>query len=152
MLHIERGVNTDASIEQLEHILVALRVARARCIRVREFIDHRQTGMPGEDRIEIHLLEFRSAILDLRPRHDRHSFEQRFRFLATVCFNNADHHLASFRLFLPRGLQHGVGLAHAGRHPEENLQFAARCSPFFTLHSGKKRIWIRAFGVAHGRL
>jgi hypothetical protein len=60
--------------------------------------------MPREDGIEVHLLELRSAILDLRPRHDRHSFQQSFGFLATVCFYNPDHHLASFSLFLPRSL------------------------------------------------
>ena len=117
-----------------------------------QFIDNREPGMPGEDRIEIHLLELCSAILDLRARHDRHSFEQRFGFFAAVCFDNADHDLASFRLFLPRGLQHGVGLAHARRHPEENLQFAARSCRFFALHAREKLIWIRPFGVAHGRL
>ena len=47
-------------------------------------------------------LERRAAIFDLRPRHDRHSFEQRFGFLAAVCFDDADDNLASFGLLLPR--------------------------------------------------
>ena len=100
-------------------------MTRARCVRVCQFIDDRETGMPGEDRIEIHLLELCSAIFDLRSRHDRHSFQQRLGFFASVRLDNANHDLASFSLLLPRGLQHGVGLAHTGRHPKENLEFAA---------------------------
>ena len=50
-------------------------MTRAGRIRVGQFIDNRETGMPGEDGIEIHLSRFRSAILKLRARHDRHAFE-----------------------------------------------------------------------------
>src|SRR5258705_13317284 len=64
VLDVERGVNTDAAIEQFEHILVTLRMTRARCVRVGQFIDNCETGMPREDRIEIPPLELRSAIPD----------------------------------------------------------------------------------------
>ena len=53
------------------------------------------------------------------------------------------------RLLLLRGLQHGVGLAHARRHPEENLQFAARGGGFFALHARENLIRIWPFGLAH---
>ena len=149
MLDVERGVNTDARVEQLEHVLVALRMARSRRIRVRELIDHGQPRMPGEDRIEIHLLELCSAILDLGAWHDRHSFQQRFGFLPAVCFHNADHHLASFALFLPRSLKHGVGLAHARRHPKENLQFTAGRLRLVPLHARENLVRIRACRLTH---
>ena len=126
VLNVERRVNVDAGIEQLEHVLVTFRMTRARRVRVREFIDNRETGMPGEDRIEIHLLELRSAIVNLRARHDWHAFGQRFGFLAAVRFDNADHDLDALLQLLPRSLQHGVGLAHARRHAEKNLELAAR--------------------------
>ena len=126
VLNVKRGINIDSGIEQLEHILITFRMTRAGRVGVRQLINNCEFRMPGEDGVEIHLLELCSAIFDLRARHDRHSFQQRFGFLASVRFHYSDHHLASFRLFLPRGLQHGVGLADTGRHPEENLEFASR--------------------------
>ena len=108
--------------------------------------------MPGEDGVEIHFLELCSAIFDLRARHDRHSFQQRFGFLAAVRFHNSDHDLASFRLFLPRGLQHGVGLSDTGRHPEENLEFAAGGLRLLALHAREKCVRIRTFRIAHATL
>jgi hypothetical protein len=67
-------------------------------------------------------------------------------------FDNADDDFAAVRLFLPRGLQHGVGLAYARRHPEENLQFAAGGLRLFALHARENRVWIRPFGLAHATI
>ena len=108
--------------------------------------------MPGEDGVEIHLGERRAAILDLGARHDWHSLDQRFRFFAAVCFDDADDNFASLPLLLPRRLQHGVGLAHAGRHPKENLQFATGSGSFFALHAREKFVGIRPFGLAHAAI
>jgi hypothetical protein len=66
-----------------------------------------------------------------------------------MCFHNADYDLTAVRLFLPRGLQHGVGLAHARRHPEKNLQSAATSCRLLALHLREKRIRIRPFGLTH---
>ena len=63
-----------------------------------------------------------------------------------MCFDNADDDSTTLRLFLSRGLQHGIGLAHARRHPEENLQFATVGGYLFALHTRENRIWIRPFG------
>src|SRR5258705_1556694 len=98
--------------------------------------------MPGENGVEIHLSERRATILDLGARHDWHSLEQRFRFFAAVCFDNADDNFASLPLLLPRRLQHGVGLAHDGRLPEEIFQLATVRSSFFALHSRATHFWI----------
>ena len=136
-------------IEQLEHVLITLWMTRARRIRVRELIDNRESGMPGQDGVEIHFVERGAAIFDLRARHDRHPFEQRFRLLAPVRFDDADHDFAALLLLLPRRLQHRVGLAHAGRHPEKNLELAARSGGLFALHLREDVIRIRPFRLAH---
>ena len=64
VLDVERGVNIDARIEQFEHVLVTFRMPRTRRVRVREFIHHRESGMPGENGIEIHLA--RASCRDIR--------------------------------------------------------------------------------------
>ena len=82
--------------------------------------------MPRENGIEIHLLERCPAILDLRSRHDRHAFGQRFGFFAPVRFDDADDDFGALLQLLLCGLQHGVGLPDARRHAEKNLELAAR--------------------------
>src|SRR4029077_10564360 len=138
MLNVEGGGNVASSIEQLKHILVALRMTGARCVGVCQFVDNSETRMPGEDGREIHLLELCSAIFDLRSRHNRHSFQQRFGFLAAVRFHNSDYDLTSFGLFLPRRLKHGVGLPYPWRHTEKNLRLAPGGLRFVALQLREK--------------
>ena len=149
MLDIESGVNIDAGIEKFENVLVTFRMARSRRVRMGKLIDHGKPGMPCQDGVEIHFRQARSAILDLGPRHDRHAFEQRLRFLATVRFNNPNDDLAFFRLLLPRRLEHGVGLADPRGHSEEDLQLATGRRGFLALQMRENRIWVRPFGLAH---
>jgi hypothetical protein len=75
MLNIERRINVDPCIEQLENVLVPFGMTRARRVRVRELVNHRKSGMPGENRVEIHFREGGAAIFDLETRDDRHSLE-----------------------------------------------------------------------------
>src|SRR5260370_531489 len=105
--------------------------------------------MPGENGVEIHLSERRATILDLGARHDWHSLEQRFRFFAAVCFDNADANFESFPLLFPGWLEDGVGLGHAGGHREENFQFAKVRSSFFALHTRENHVWIRPVHLTH---
>ena len=51
-------------VEQLLDVLPALLVARAGDVRVRELVDERDLRLPGEDRVDVHLLERRAAVLD----------------------------------------------------------------------------------------
>ena len=49
VLHVDRRVDVDAGGENIRDILVALLVLEARSIRVRELIDQREVGRPGDD-------------------------------------------------------------------------------------------------------
>ena len=77
---------------------------------------------------------------------------QRFRFFAPVRFDDADHDLGALLQFLLRRLQHRVGLPHPRRHPEENLQLAARGGRFFALQLREDLIRIRAIRLTHLRI
>ena len=57
VLNIDRGVDVDAAVQQLFHIEIAFGVAAARCIGVRKLIDENDLRVPGDDGVEIHLLE-----------------------------------------------------------------------------------------------
>ncbi len=103
VLNVERGVNIDARIQQLEHILITFWMMRTRRVRVREFINNRKSGMPGENRIQIHFSQRRAAIFNLHTRHDWHSFEQCLRFFAPMRFDNANYDFASLGLLFTRG-------------------------------------------------
>ena len=70
MLDVERRDDVDAGVEQLLDVLPALLVARARDVRVRELVDERDLRLAGEDRVDVHLLERRAAVLDRSPRDD----------------------------------------------------------------------------------
>ena len=103
MLNIERRVHIDSSIEQLEHVLITFWMTRARRVRVREFINNRKSGMPGENGIQIHFGQRRAAIFNLHTRHDRHAFQQRLRLLAAVRLHNSNDDFASLGLPFTRG-------------------------------------------------
>ena len=64
VLHVERGVDVDAGIEQFEHVLPALAVAVARGVGVREFIHEDQRRLPGQRTIEVELLQLASLVVD----------------------------------------------------------------------------------------
>ena len=51
-------------VEELVDVLPALLVARAGNVRVRELVDERDLGPAREDRVDVHLLERRAAVLD----------------------------------------------------------------------------------------
>ena len=62
VLDIKRRKDVDACIEQFQHVLVALRMAAAGSVGVREFIHEDEARMPHEKRVEVHFLQCCPAI------------------------------------------------------------------------------------------
>ena len=149
MLDINCRENIDPCVEQLDHVLVTLRMARAGRIRVCQLVDDRDLRMPDKNRVEIHLRLGGAAIFQLRARHDRQAFEQRFRLRPPVRFNNTDHDLAAILLRLPRRLQHGERFANARAHSEKDLQLAARRSCLVAFDSRQDLVWTWCRRVRH---
>ena len=71
VLHVERREHVDARGKQLVDVLPALRVPRARHVRVREFVDQDQRRVARQRRIEVELLQRAVLVRDLRARQDR---------------------------------------------------------------------------------
>ena len=94
-------------------------MARTGRIRVRQLVDDRDLRMPDKNRVEVHFRLGGAAIFQLRARHDRQAFEQRFRLRPAVRFNNADHHLAAILLRLSRRLNMAKVLPTPGHIPKK---------------------------------
>jgi hypothetical protein len=66
MLDIEGGVDVDAGGEHLLDVLPALLVAVLADVAVGEFVDQRELLTPGDERVEIHLVQEPPAV-EMRP-------------------------------------------------------------------------------------
>ncbi len=94
-------------------------------VGVRELVDQAQLGRATQDRRKVHLLQHRVAVAHAPAGNHLQALGQSGRLGATVGLQIADHDIAAgLRLGMPL-LQHPVGLAHAGGHPEEDLVTAA---------------------------
>jgi hypothetical protein len=126
VLDVQGGEHVDAGVEQLLDILVALGVARARRVGVGELVDEGEFGPPGQQRVEVHLLQHRAVIGHRAARNRLEASEQRLGLGPAVGLDHADHDVgAGLAPGAPDG-EHLVGLADAGGGPEEDLEPAAR--------------------------
>ena len=113
-------------------------------------IHERELRFARERGVEIEFCECDAAMFQRAAGDLRQTNGERVGFLATVRFDIADDHVASsFQLTL-RGLQHGVGLADAGRHAEKNLEPTAFPGGLRALDGTQQRIRIGAVVVSHG--
>ena len=149
VLHVERGEDVNARIEQFRHILPAFGMTRAGRVGVREFVHERELRAAREHRIEIHFSERDAAMVELLPRNLRQAGGKRVGFLAPMCLDVANDNIAPSLQFAMRGLQHGVGFADAGAHAEKNLQPSAFHSGFLALDRTQQRIRIGSGLVGH---
>ena len=79
-------------------------------------------GMPGQDRVGVHLLDDDAAILDPPARDDLEPVEQLLGLRPAVRLDEADDEVRAARGPAMALLEHPVGLADAGRHPEVDPQ------------------------------
>ncbi len=142
VLHIHGGIDVDAGLEQLVHILPALRVAGAGDVRMRQFVHQDQGGLSGQRGVEVEFLQHLAAIGNLARRQAFEADGERLGLLAAVGFDHADDDIDA-QLFLPlRGGEHRIGLADAGRGAEEDFQLAARGAGFLFLHADEEGVGI----------
>ena len=125
VLHVHRGQDVDARIEQDVNVLPSLGARRAGDVGVRELVDDRHLGPPPQDGVGIHFLEQRPLVLHRPPRHHFEALDQRHRVLPAMRLEIADHDVDALVLQLARLGEHLVGLAHARGVAEEDLQTTA---------------------------
>ena len=122
MLDIDRGVDVDAAGQQFLNIEIALRVAAAGCVGVGELVDQRDLWLPGDQRVEVHLLDGLILIVDPFARENFKALQQCFRLGSPVGLDHADHDIDAGLELGARTLQHLIGLADARSGADENFQ------------------------------
>ena len=115
-------------VQDLVDVLVALRVARAGRVRVRQLVDQGELRRASHDLVDVHLLERHAAVLDAAARHRLEPLGERRRLRPIVRLEVADHDVDALGLRLPALEQHAVGLADAGGRAEEDPVAAAHAS------------------------
>ena len=113
MLDVHRRHHANAGVEDLEHVLIALLVAAARSVRVRELVDHAERRLSRQDRIDVHLLEGDPAIVDLPAWNDLQVADLRFGLRAPVRLDVPNDDVDAVTPKCVRVLDHRVGLADA---------------------------------------
>ena len=125
MLDVEGGLHVDAGLEQLLHVLPALRVPTVGRVGVGELVDQDQGRAAGERGVDVEFLQQVSAIEDRAARQQFEALDQGLGLLATVRLGQTDHHVGPAVAQPPRSLQHGVGLPDPRRHAEIDLEATA---------------------------
>jgi len=143
MLHIERGVDVNARVEQFDHILVALGVAAAGHIGMGQFIHQRQLRATRQQTVEVQFLQQHAAIFEFAARQNGQPRQQRLSLHAPMRLHQSHHHIHLFVAALPRSFQHGIRLAHARTHAKEDAQLPA---------GGRRRLRLIAGGWRSARI
>ena len=146
MLDVHRGHHVDARGEQFLDVLPALGVPAARRIRVREFVDQDDLRPPLEDGVDVHLGQRLTLVDELLARDHRQRRDERFGFLASVGFDDADDHVLAGLALFGAFEQHLVGFPDAGCGAEKDLQSATPL-PF---RFAEQCIWGGARFFSHG--
>ncbi len=95
-------------------------------VGVGELVKQNDLRPPGDDRVDVHLLENRAFVFDLA---ERDGFELRHQFLdsgSAVRLRDTDDHVLAASVPANSLAQHGKGFANPRRITEEKLEHAFR--------------------------
>ena len=150
MLHIERAVHIEAGIEQLVHILPALRMTAAWRVGVRQFIHQQQRRATQHCRVNVKFVERRTAMFEDATWQNFEAFRQLERVLAPMCLDDADDYINTLGAARGRGFEHREGLADAGGRPEEQFETPARPRSLLFAYALEQLVRIGAsIGLSH---
>jgi hypothetical protein len=124
VLDVDGGEHADAGAEDLLHVLPALGVTASRDVGVRQLVDQDQGGAPGQDGVDVHLLEGLGAVRNLLAGQDLETLLLVCGVGPIVGFDEADEHVAPPCRGPSPLVEHGVGLADAGGRTEIDAELA----------------------------
>src|SRR5208283_5661951 len=145
VLDVHGGNHVDAGADDLLDVLVALFVAGAGGVGVRELIDDYDIGLARDDCIDVHLFQRNFAVRNLAARNDLEVANPLLRLAAVVRFNEAKHDIHSPIAELIRLLEHPVCLAYARGGADINFE----PSPLRLGHKIEKSFGLKPFFIAH---
>ena len=122
MLHIQGGIDIDACRQQFLDIQIALGMAAAGRIVVRQLIHQHQAGPALQNGVQVHLRQH-AALVGKAPLGDRlDAFGEKIGLDPTVGFDHADHGVDAIQPAAADLHQHLIGLADARGGPQEYLE------------------------------
>ena len=124
VLDVHGGHDVDAGVEELQDILVALAVARARHIAVGQLIDDAPGRMAGENGLDVHFAQGDGAVLDFLERDGVKALDERGSVGAAVGFDEADDDVHALTAHEVGVFEHAVGFADAGGGAEIDAETA----------------------------
>jgi hypothetical protein len=157
VLDVERGEDVDTGVEEFDDVLVTFGVAPTFGVGVGELVheDEAGAGLAAEEGVEVHLGDIDAAVGEVLAGEDGEAGEEGLGLGAAVGLDDGDEEVGSFLELLLGGAEHGVGLAHAGAHAEEDFQAAATGALFLALEGGEEGVGIGTAvvvvsGIGHG--
>ena len=124
VLHVHGGEDVDVGIEHVEHILVTLAMLAAFDVGMGEFVDQDDLRLSRENGVDVHLFEDDALVVDFLG-----MFLELFGKLCSAWpamgFDHADDDVLAALVPADCFAEHVVGLAHAGRVAEKELEGAA---------------------------
>ena len=130
VLDVDRGEHVDAGLQHVLDVLVALGVLEAGGVGVGELVDQAELRRALEDGRQVHLLQPGAAVLDAPARELLEPLGLRERYRPGRASPGRRRRRRGPRLLGLALLEHPVGLAHPGRHAEEDLVAAAALAPW----------------------
>ena len=96
VLDVDGGVDVDAGVQQLLDVLVALWMAAARDIGVRELVDQDQAGTPPQRGVDVELVQDAIDVDRRLAGNDLEALEQRLGLFAAVRLDHAHDDVHAF--------------------------------------------------------
>ena len=124
MLHIDGGIDIDAGLQQLVHILIALFMPGAGGVAVGQFVHQNEPGLSLQRPVQIKFPKENIPVGYIFHRNLLQIVYQLHRLRAGVRLDIAHHHINALTLCGMGGFQHGIGLADAGGVAEKDFELS----------------------------
>ncbi len=108
---------------------------------MRQFVDDGKIRAARENRVEIQFLNRDASVFNLPARDARKPGQECLGLYTAVTLDIREDDVAPKRGLFPGGFQHRIGLAHAGRVPQENSQLAPLLAPLLGLSLLEQGLW-----------
>ena len=118
-------------------------------VRVRQLVQEQHGGLARQRAVQVELMQQLAVVLHGAPGQHLQALEQCRRLLASVRLHAADHDVGSVGAQAAGDLEHGEGLADAGRVAEVDAQPGAGVARLFRLPLPEQDVRIRPSLVVH---
>jgi len=124
MLHIHGGKHVNVGLQKFDDVFIPLLVLAALDVGMREFIHQDHLGPARKNRVHVHFFKNGAFVFELAARYDLKLRCELGNAFAAVGLDHADDRVFAAAVAANGFAQHVVGLAHARRVAQEQLEHA----------------------------